>query len=610
MGAASVSYVVDKNKRYTTAMKLSIALATLSIIGLLVSLNYTNNKLVISIFCAIFGFFGFMSYPLGLELGIECSFPVVPEATTSGLLMISGQIQGIVFTYLITQLAVESLPGIYDYKYNPFLINPSSDKKLDTGVVGKMEMSVYIPELIRNFCIISHINHGKTTLCDRLLEETKTIPKEIIGKQYLDKLDVEMRRGITVKAHTCSMVWNYNNTPYLLNMIDTPGHVDFSYGVWRSVPACEGAILVVDAKSGVEAQTVDYFKHAQKSGLHIIPVINKIDLKKADQQSVALQMNKWFDFKEEDILHVSAKCGTNVEQLLNELIVRIPAPRGDPNNPFLESDYQLCSRNINKLLLNYSAVHLNTESHPAFGKGFRFDTQVIILPPSVPYKVKIKGDKNIKKYGREELIITNALELPNVNIISEFFEPMVIGTVTTPENYSKHVSRICLNRRGVHINTCYSEMNTTTLSYKFPLSEIIIDFNHELKAVTSGYASFVYKDIGYESTDLVKLDILLNDKPVNQLSHLVNAFRATTYGKNMCAKLKNHLKRHQFDIKIEAAIGDEIVAREDIKAYHMGSHITRVDITIIVVSYSGNRYEAKTIARKKHSQTETIETTH
>ncbi|XP_054160333.1 translation factor GUF1 homolog, mitochondrial-like [Oppia nitens] len=582
-----------------------------------------------------------------------------------------------------------------------------NDPKMDpiskiTAKEKTIDLKCYTPDVVRNFCIIAHIDHGKTTLSDRLLEVTKTIPKELNAKQYLDKLDVERERGITVKAQTCSMVWHYNNTSYLLNLIDTPGHVDFSYEVWRSVAACEGAVILVDANSGVQAQTISHFNYALLSELTLIPVLNKVDLKNADPDSVTQQMNKLFDINSSDILKVSAKLGTGVEQLLNEVISRIPAPKANTNGPLRalifdlwhqkfrgiillirvidgclrvgdnitissnqkvyairkigilhpnevstdclysgqvgvieaniqdhtdvnvgdiiqqssadnitnnnsvcvtqiqkaipmvfasvypceRSAYNDMARAIDKLILNDNGVDIQKESHPALGNGFRlgflgllhmevfcqrlddeFDAQVVITAPSVPYKVKIRGEKNIKIFGAEELVITNASKLPDVNIISEYYEPMTTGTIITPDQYLNVVNNLCLDRRGVQLNSYYIDNSRLLIQYRFPLSEIIVDFYDVLKSVTSGYASFDYEDSGYESTKLVKLDILLNDKRVDELSTLVNTIKARSVGRSMCTKLKDHLQKQQFKIKIQAVIGNKIIAREDVKAF-------------------------------------------
>ncbi|CAG2160783.1 unnamed protein product, partial [Oppiella nova] len=523
----------------------------------------------------------------------------------------------------------------------------------------RLDLKCYPPEQIRNFCIIAHINHGKSTLSDRLLEVTKTISKDLNVNQYLDKLEVERERGITVKAQTCSMVWNYDNTSYLLNLIDTPGHVDFSYEVWRSVAACEGAVILVDANSGVQAQTIAHFNHALLSELTIIPVLNKIDLKNADPESVALQMNKLFDIEDKDILKVSAKQGSGVEKLLNELVERIPPPRGHSDYPLkalvfdlwhqkfkgiilliriidgclrIGDEITLLSTNkthtIRKISILYpdelptdslfagqvGVIEANIHDHNDVNIGDiivqKDDNQTkiqnAVKVPDIPKAIPMVFASVYPCVGRQLLLpqlnrflsvgrdpLPKAIPLSLYHIELDLFyekcgfwvyfiwRSSVKDLTTSSHNsaecpiqglycagdYLNDVINICLNRRGIQTNSYYIDNTRLLIQFKFPLSEIIIDFYDELKSVTSGYASFDYEDSGYESTKLVKLDILLNDKPVDELSHLVNHKRARAYGKTMCAKLKECLHQQQFKIKIQASVGGKIIAREDIKAF-------------------------------------------
>lgn len=523
-------------------------------------------------------------------------------------------------------------------------------------------------------------------------------------------MQVERERGITVKAQTCSLIWPYKGVDYLLNLIDTPGHVDFSFEVWKSLSACEGAILLVDANSGVQAQTIAHFNYALLSDMTILPVLNKIDMKNVDIESVLVQMKKLFEFNAEEVMKVSAKTGVGVRELLDVIVEKIPPPQpassenqlqaivfdlwyekfkgivllirvfdgtlkiddqivfasnpdkvftvkelnilhpyqvaigGNPaslnsgqvavlvanihdyshvsigetivlnneagknlmnkakssktksiqSNPMVFASVYPCEKanfndlqkSLQKLLLNDASVHMNRESHPALGNGFKlgflgllhmevfcqrlddeFDQPVMVTAPSVPYKVVIFGEKNIKFYGSEELVVTNASQYPNPQIIKTCYEPIVKGTIITPDQFLNGITTLCMSRRAEQLNSYYIDNNRILLEYTFPLSEVIIDFYDNLKSVSSGYASFDYENIGFAETNLVKLEFRLNDKPVEELAMLVHAKNARTYGKSICDKLAEHLQRQQFKVKIQAVIGNKVVGRSDLKAY-------------------------------------------
>lgn len=581
---------------------------------------------------------------------------------------------------------------------------------------------------IRNFSIVAHIDHGKSTLSDRFLELTGTVKKEdgIMCDQFLDNLQVERERGITVKAQTCSLVWRYSGDgeEYLLNLIDTPGHVDFSYEVWRSLSVCEGAILLVDANSGVQAQTIAHFNHALLADMTILPTLNKIDLKNADVQSVTTQLKKLFEFNPDEIMKVSAKTGFGVAEMLDAIIEKIPPPKltegdcgeeeaaaaasessqpklkavvfdlwyekfkgivllvrifdgslsvgsqlvissspgkvhtvkeinalhpkqvpvaGSPptlyagqvgvvvanihdhadiaigdvlclhstdgsvqpskdesrtkrlkSNPMVyasiypceKADFGNLQKSLQKLLLNDSSVHMTKESHAALGNGFKlgflgllhmevfcqrlddeFDATVMITAPSVPYRVRIHGEKNLKAYGTDELLITNAASLPAPQIIKTYFEPMVKGTIITPDQHLNAITTLCMERRGEQLNSYYISDSSMLLEYLLPLSEVIIDFNDHIKSLSSGYASFDYEDAGFREAELVKLDFKLNDKPVDELSMIVHLKRARLFGRQIADKLADHLTRQQFKIKIQALVGAKVVARSNVNAY-------------------------------------------
>ncbi|GFY48676.1 translation factor GUF1 homolog, mitochondrial [Trichonephila inaurata madagascariensis] len=473
---------------------------------------------------------------------------------------------------------------------------------------------------IRNFGIIAHVDHGKSTLSDRLMEFAGNISKKNKNEQVLDKLQVERERGITVKAQTVSLFHEYDQEMYLLNLIDTPGHVDFSYEVNRSLVACQGVILLVDANQGVQAQTVANFNLASTHGLKIIPVLNKIDLKNAKPDIVSNQLTSLFGFDKKEILKVSAKLGTGIEDVIVSVIEKIPPPNGNVNQQFRALQYDSwytqyhgviclilivdgsiqvgeeitsassgCSyiikelgilypeeipvkelfagqagyfraniKNpkdakvgdtwfkkgttveplpliaqskpmvfagifpsdqsktqdlrtaIEKLILNDSSVSVSLDTSPALGQGWRlgflgvlhmevfcqrlhqeFDADVIVTAPGIPYKIKIKGKSNIKKYGGEEIIVSNPQKFPDPTIVEEYYEPMVLGTIITPEKYYSSILNMCMNRRGEQRNINYLDNETIVLTYKFPLGEIIMDFFNELKILSSGYARYV-----------------------------------------------------------------------------------------------------------------------
>ncbi|XP_068181828.1 translation factor Guf1, mitochondrial [Antennarius striatus] len=559
-----------------------------------------------------------------------------------------------------------------------------------------IELSKFPAERIRNFCIIAHIDHGKSTLADRLLEMTGAITKTDKNKQVLDTLQVERDRGITVKAQTASLLYSNQGKEYLLNLIDTPGHVDFSYEVSRSISACQGVLLVVDANRGVQAQTMANFYLAFEAELAIIPIINKIDLKNADPERVEAQIEKVFDISREECIRISAKFGTNVENILQAIVDRIPPPVASADDPFKalvfdsdfdhyrgvvaniavlggevrkgdrivsahlgkmyqvselgilrpdkhltqkllagqvgyiitgmkdvkeaqigdtlylqdhpvdilpgfkpvkamvfagmypmdQSEYQgLCSA-IERLTLNDSSVIVQKDNSLALGAGWRlgflgllhmevfnqrlqqeYNASVVVTAPTVPYKAILSSAKLIKEHGSEEVTIVNPAQFPERSVVSEYLEPMVLGTILSPDSYTGKIINLCLNRRGIEKDVVYIDDHHVMMKYLFPLNEVIVDFYDLLKSLSSGYASFDYENAGYQAADLIKMDILLNGRPVEELSTVVHRERAYSKGKAMCEQLKDSIPRQMFDIAVQAAIGSKILARETIKAY-------------------------------------------
>ncbi len=549
-----------------------------------------------------------------------------------------------------------------------------------------INLSQFTPDKVRNFSIIAHIDHGKSTLSDRLLEFTGTLAGHIRHEQFLDKLQVEKERGITVKAQTASMFYEYKGSTYLLNLIDTPGHVDFSYEVSRSLYACQGALLLTDASQGIEAQTMANFYLAFEQNLTIIPVINKIDMATADPERVKEQLHKFFDFNKDEILLASGKSGIGIQEILNAVVDRIPNPESDLNQPLrallfdswfdeyrgvvclialnngtiktgdritlnytnnhyevLElglmypnevpqqalyagqvgyliagmktvkearvgdtifhykkpvtalpgfkpakpmvfagiypvdnSDFELLRDAIEKLTLNDASVAVEKKTSSALGMGFRcgflgllhmdvfkqrleqeYNLSVIATAPSVLYKVKMAHGGNI-------VDIESPSDFPEGHQIEEVLEPIVHGTIIVPKEYLGNMLKLCEEKRGQQLEMTYIDENRVILKYKLPLNEVATDFYDELKSLSSGYASFDYEEAGFEAGDLVKMDILLNKKPVDALSVIVHEERAYYLGKELCERLRKAIPRQLFEVVIQAAIGAKILARESI----------------------------------------------
>ncbi|XP_063927721.1 translation factor GUF1 homolog, mitochondrial isoform X1 [Zophobas morio] len=548
---------------------------------------------------------------------------------------------------------------------------------------------------IRNFSIIAHVDHGKSTLADRLLEFTGAIRENSGQNQILDKLQVERERGITVKAQSVSLLYQYKGDNYLLNLIDTPGHVDFSSEVSRSLSACQGVVLLVDANDGVQAQTVANFYLAFGKDLTIVPVINKIDLKNADPDRVTRQLKSLFDIEPYDVLRISAKLGIGVKAVIEAIIEQIPPPAVNRQSPFrallfdswfdkyrgalslifiqdgnikVGDEIQSChtkktynvkslallrpqedpitqlvagqiglvgcnmrsskeahigdtiynpscpveplqgfepsrpmvfagvypmdqSQHVNlrsaieKLALNDSAVTVEVDSSPALGQGWRlgflgllhlevfsqrlqqeYGAEPILTAPSVTYKLRMKPNKHNVKTGRE-IFVNNPALFPDFMQIEEAFEPMVVGTIITPDKYLGGIISLCMERRGVQRSATNIDNERVMLQYDLPLCEIIVDFHDSLKTISSGYASFDYEDNGYQSSSLVKLGILLNGVVVEELSNIVHITKAQTIGRRMVLKLKDIIPRQMVQIAVQAVCNGKILARENIRAY-------------------------------------------
>ncbi len=542
---------------------------------------------------------------------------------------------------------------------------------------------------IRNFCIIAHIDHGKSTLADRIIEQTGLLTEREMQDQILDNMDLERERGITIKSQAVRTIYKADNgEEYIFNLIDTPGHVDFNYEVSRSLAACDGAVLVVDATQGVEAQTLGNVYLALDHDLEILPVINKIDLPSADPDAVAQEIEDVIGLDCEGCPRISAKTGLHVHDVLEQIVSKLPAPSGKPDGPlkalifdsvydsyrgvivfirvfdgsvkagdhirmmqtgadftvtevgifgagkFIPSDglgagsvgyleasikdlketrvgdtvtsfdrpcpealpgykepqpmvycgiypadttkYPDLRDALEKLQLNDASLQYEPETSTALGFGFRcgflgllhldivtqrlereYDLDLITTAPSVIYK--------IYKTDGTEMDLTNPSNMPDPSEIEHMEEPMVEAEIMLTKEYIGPIMTLCQERRGVYESTEYIEENRAVLKYKMPLNEIIYDFFDALKSRSRGYASFDYELCGYERSELVKLDILVNHEQVDALSFIVYAPNAYARGAKMCEKLKKEIPRQLFDIPIQAAVGSKIIARETVR---------------------------------------------
>ena len=545
-------------------------------------------------------------------------------------------------------------------------------------------------EQIRNFSIIAHIDHGKSTLADRILEQTQSVSLRDMSDQLLDNMDLERERGITIKAHAVTLVYHADDgEDYIFNLIDTPGHVDFNYEVSRSLAACEGAILVVDASQGIEAQTLANTYLAVDAGLEIVPVINKIDLPSADPDRVGQEIEDVIGIEAESAPAISAKMGTNIKAVMEEIVHKIPSPEGDETAPLqalifdsyydaykgviiyvrvkegtlhpgdniklmatgseynvvecgflratsLEPASELSAgevgyiaasiktvsdarvgdtvtlaarpapeplpgyRAVNpmvfcgiypadgahytdlrdaleKLQLNDASLTFEPETSVALGFGFRcgflgllhmeiiqerlereYNLDLVTTAPSVIYKIT-KTDGSV-------VMIDNPTNYPDPSVIAQAEEPITNAHIYAPSEYVGNIMELCQERRGVFKDMHYIEETRVDIHYELPLNEIIYDFFDALNSRTRGYASFDYELMGYQKSDLVKLDIMLNGEVVDALSFIIHAEKAYPRARKMAEKLKEKIPRQLFEVPIQACIGGKIIARETVKA--------------------------------------------
>ena len=540
----------------------------------------------------------------------------------------------------------------------------------------------------RNFCIVAHIDHGKSTLSDRLIQKAQIIDDRTMMNQILDNMDIERERGITIKSQAVTIPYHAKDgNDYELNFVDTPGHVDFSYEVSRAIASCEGALLLIDATQGVESQTVSNMYLAMEQDLTIVPVVNKIDLASADVESVKKQIDKDLGLDSSDAQLVSAKTGQGVEDLLEAIVNLLPPPEGDVNAPLkalifdchydeyrgvvvhirvkdgtvktgdviklmssnteykvekcgifkinyeetgvLEAgdvgyiiagiktvqdvrvgdtvtlsenpaseplagfkdvkpvvfssiypidsnDYEELKESMEKLQLNDASLVYEKDNSLALGNGFRcgflgllhleiiqerlerdFDQVVIFTAPSVRYKVKPQG--------RDEIFVDNPADYPEGKIENSQ-EPYINATIITPSEYLGQIMELCRMKRGTQKNMQYLDEKRVELTYEMPLAEVLFDFYDKLKSYSRGYASFDYEVTDYRPTDLVKIDILINGKPVDALAQLCFRQNSVERAKQVCDRLKGEIARQQFKIAIQGAIGSQVIARETVNA--------------------------------------------
>ncbi len=541
---------------------------------------------------------------------------------------------------------------------------------------------------IRNFAIIAHIDHGKSTIADRIIETCGGLERREMTEQVLDSMDIERERGITIKAQTVRLKYiAKDGQEYMLNLIDTPGHVDFSYEVSRSLAACEGSVLVVDATQGVEAQTLANVYLAIDNNHEIVPALNKVDLPSADVEKVKSQIEDVIGIDAGNAVETSGKTGAGIDELLEAIVHYLPAPQGDVEaplkallidswyDPYLgvvilvrikdgvlrkkqiirmmsnnatytvdrlgvftpkmqeaeelsagevgyitasiksvgdcsvgdtitdnkrpcdealpgfkpsipvvfcsifpvdSSQYEALKDALAKLKLNDASIDYQNENSAALGLGFRcgflgllhmeiiqerigreFDLDIITTAPSVAYKINLtKG---------ETIMLHNPADMPDLSTVASIEEPMVKATILVPDTYLGAVLKLCTERRGLQQELTYVGSRAMVV-YRIPLNEIVFDFYDRLKSITSGYASFDYELIGYEQSDLVKVQILINEEPVDALAFLCHRSEAESRGRQICERLKDLIPRHLFKIPIQAAIGGRVVARETISA--------------------------------------------
>src|SRR5947207_1857968 len=443
------------------------------------------------------------------------------------------------------------------------------------------------PSHIRNFSVIAHIDHGKSTLADRFLELTGALQAREMEAQVLDAMDLERERGITIKAHPVRL--NYtakNGEQYVLNLIDTPGHVDFSYEVTRSLAACEGALLIVDASQGVEAQTLANAYLAVENNLEIIPVINKIDLPSAQPEEARRQITDIIGLDGDHALLASAKAGTGVPEILEAIVARLPPPAGVPDAPLkaliFDSWYDpyrgvvIVVRVIDGVLRPGMKIRLMAE-----GQDYESLQVGIFTPKATPADSLGVGEvgflvANIKKISDAKIgdtvtetgrkAIDSPAKLPDAGLIDQIEEPVITAMILTPAEHVGGILQLCQDKRGIQKALEYLASDRVLITYELPFNEVVLDFYDKLKTISRGYGSLDYHVTGYWPSPLVKLDILVNGDPVDALSVIVHRDMAYERGRALASKMRELIPRQMFEVAIQAAIGGRIIARETVSA--------------------------------------------
>jgi len=426
------------------------------------------------------------------------------------------------------------------------------------------------PKYIRDFSIVAHIDHGKSTLADQLLLQSGAITQREFREQLLDDMDLERERGITIKARAVAINYTLDGQVYELNLIDTPGHVDFHYEVSRSLAACEGAILLVDATQGVQAQTVANAVLAVGNDLTVVPVLNKIDMQAARPEEIKEEIMHTLGIDPAEILAVSAKTGQGVPDVFRAIIDRVPPPSGNPSGPLRAlifdskfDDYQgviTYVRVVDGALKVGQKIRLMAggTDHEVTGLERESNLALVQTAPNVTYEI-------VTRKG-ETLHISNPTRIPDPGDIEEFREPIAKVNFILPADCIGAIMQLCEDRRGFFIKTEYLSPTRAILTYELPLAEMIYDLYDKLKSATRGYGTMDYELIGYRAGDLCRLDIVVAGQKVDALSVVVHRAHADRRGRKLVRKLKGEIDRHQFEVAIQAAIGSRVIARETISA--------------------------------------------
>src|SRR5437660_609548 len=452
--------------------------------------------------------------------------------------------------------------------------------------------------LTRAISVIAHVDHGKTTLSDRLLEYTGTVAPRDMVEQVLDQLELERERGFTIKAQAVRMLYKADDgQTYQINLIDTPGHVDFSYEVSRALAACDGAILVVDASQGIEAQTLANVHQALEHHLKIVPVVNKIDLPQANPELVREEIEKVIGLPAESVIFASARQGIGTKEILQAVVREVPPPTGDPAAPLraliFDAKFDAYRGVVTYVRVLEGTLRKGVRAQMMqTGKSFEVDEVGIFRPQrtdvddlsarEVVYLIANIGNLRDSGVGDSTTAADQPRPLPHPSDIESISEPIVLASIVVPSAYVGNMMQLSQERRGQYLNTVYEPGDRVVLTYRMPLAEIIHDYYDQLKSRSKGYASLDYELVGFEEANLVKLDVLVAGSPVDALSMIVDRSKAQQQGRRLAEKLKTLIPRQLYEVPIQAAIGGKIVAREtvpamrkDVTAKCYGGDVTR-----------------------------------